>query len=53
LATTVYSVEEVTLQNGSTVKLKPLSIKELRKFMLVLQGSKRFNYRGRNSQRIN
>ena len=39
MATTVYSVEEVTLQNGSTVKLKPLSIKELRKFMLVLQAA--------------
>ena len=39
MATTVYSVEELTLQNGSTVKLKPLSIKELRKFMLVLQGA--------------
>ena len=39
MATTVYSVEEVTLQNGSTVKLKPLSIKELRKFMIVLQAA--------------
>jgi hypothetical protein len=37
LATTVYSVEEITLQDGSTVKLKPLSIKELREFMLALQ----------------
>jgi hypothetical protein len=36
LATTVYSVEEVTLQDGSIVKLKPLSIKELRKFMAVI-----------------
>jgi len=39
LATTVYSVEELTLQNGSTIKLKPLSIKELRKFMNVLQAA--------------
>jgi hypothetical protein len=37
LATTVYDVEEIQLQNGSTVKLKPLTIKELRKFMVVIQ----------------
>jgi len=37
LATTVYNVEEITLQNGTTVKLKPLTIKELRKFMVVIQ----------------
>ena len=37
LATTVYNVEEVQLQNGQTVKLKPLSIKELRKFMEAIQ----------------
>jgi phosphohistidine swiveling domain-containing protein len=37
LATTVYNVEEITLQNGVTVKLKPLTIKELRKFMVVIQ----------------
>ncbi len=37
MATTVYSVEEITLQNGVTVKLKPLTIKELRKFMVVIQ----------------
>ena len=36
MATTVYSVEEITLQNGATVKLKPLTIKELRKFMLAI-----------------
>jgi hypothetical protein len=36
LATTVYDVEEIKLQNGATVQLRPLSIKELRKFMLVL-----------------
>jgi hypothetical protein len=37
LANTVYDVEEITLQNGSTVKLKPLTIKELRKFMVAIQ----------------
>ena len=37
MATTVYDVEEVTLQNGATVKLKPLTIKELRKFMVAIQ----------------
>lgn len=37
MATTVYSVEEIELQNGAKVKLKPLSIKELRKFMEVMQ----------------
>jgi hypothetical protein len=37
LATTVYDVEEITLQNGAKVTLKPLTIKELRKFMSVIQ----------------
>jgi len=37
LATTVYNVEEITLQNGAVVKLKPLSIKELRKFMIAIK----------------
>jgi hypothetical protein len=37
LATTVYDVEEIQLQNGATVKLKPLTIKELRKFMVAIQ----------------
>ena len=36
MATTVYDVEEIQLQNGATVKLKPLTIKELRKFMKVI-----------------
>jgi phosphohistidine swiveling domain-containing protein len=36
LATTVYDVEEIQLQNGATVKLKPLTIKELRKFMAAI-----------------
>jgi len=37
LATTVYNVEEIQLQSGQTVKLKPLSIRELRKFMETIQ----------------
>ena len=37
MATTVYDVEEITLQNGSKITLKPLSIKELRKFMSAIQ----------------
>lgn len=36
MATTVYSVEEIELQTGDKVKLKPLSIKELKKFMNVM-----------------
>jgi hypothetical protein len=31
LATKVYDVEEIELQNGDKAKLKPLSIKQLRK----------------------
>ena len=37
MATTVYNVEEIELQNGDKVKLKPLTIKELRKFMTAVQ----------------
>jgi hypothetical protein len=37
LATTVYDVEEIELQNGAKAKLKPLSIKQLRKFMEVVK----------------
>jgi len=36
LATTIYDVEEIELQNGAKVKLKPLTIKELRKFMAAI-----------------
>jgi hypothetical protein len=36
LATTVYDVEEITLQNGDKVRLKPLTIKALRKFMAAI-----------------
>ena len=37
MATKVYDIEEIELQNGSKVILKPLTIKELRKFMTVMQ----------------
>ena len=37
MATTIYDVEEIELQNGAKVKLKPLTIKELRKFMAAIQ----------------
>jgi hypothetical protein len=36
LATTVYDTEEIVLQNGVNVILKPLTIKQLRKFMVVI-----------------
>lgn len=39
MATTVYDVEEVTLQNGQLVKLKPLSISKLRKFMKIMNNT--------------
>ncbi len=37
MATTVYDVEEIELQNGSKIKLKPLTIKALREFMLEIK----------------
>ena len=37
MATTVYDVEEIELQDGSVVKLKPLSIKKLKDFMAEIQ----------------
>ena len=37
MATKVYDIEEIELQNGSKAILKPLTIKELRKFMTVIQ----------------
>ncbi len=37
MATTIYDVEEIELQNGDKAKLKPLTIKELRKFMAAIQ----------------
>jgi len=39
MATTVYDIEEIELQDGSKAKLKPLSIKQLRKFMTAIQKS--------------
>lgn len=37
MATTVYTTEEITLQDGKSVTLKPLNIKGLRKFMAKMQ----------------
>jgi hypothetical protein len=36
LATTVYEIVEIELSDGSTIALKPLPIKQLRKFMAVV-----------------
>lgn len=36
MATQVYTTEEVSLQDGTVVELKPLTIKNLRKFMKVI-----------------
>lgn len=36
MATTVYTTEEIELQDGTTVTLRPLNIKNLRKFMRVM-----------------
>lgn len=36
MATTVYDVETIKLQDGTEVELKPLSIKKLREFMAVI-----------------
>ena len=36
MASTVYDVEKIKLQNGAEVELKPLTIKELREFMKVI-----------------
>ena len=36
MATTVYNVEEIELQNGAKAKLKPLSIFDLREFMKAM-----------------
>ena len=37
MATTVYTTEEVSLQDDSKVTLKPLTIKNLRKFMAIMK----------------
>jgi hypothetical protein len=36
MATTIYDVEQIELQNGAKVTLKPLTIKDLRKFMAAI-----------------
>lgn len=36
MATEVYTVEEVTLQDGENVELRPLNISRLRKFMVFM-----------------
>jgi hypothetical protein len=38
LATTVYDVLEIELSDGSTLTLRPLPIKQLRKFMATING---------------
>jgi len=38
LATTVYDVVEIELADGTTLTLRPLPIKQLRKFMEKIQG---------------
>lgn len=37
MATTVYDVVEIELSNGDSVTLKPLSIKQLKKFMTIIK----------------
>jgi hypothetical protein len=37
LATTVYDVVEIELADGSNISLKPLPIKQLKKFMTVIR----------------
>jgi len=37
LPTTVYNVEEIELSDGSSISLKPLSIKQLKNFMTVIK----------------
>ena len=37
MATTVYDVVEIELSNGETLTIKPLPIKQLRKFMEVIK----------------
>ena len=36
MATTVYDVLDIELSDGSTIELKPLPIKQLRKFMEII-----------------
>ena len=37
MATTVYDIVEIELSNGESLTIKPLPIKQLRKFMAVIQ----------------
>ena len=37
MATTVYDIVEIELSNGELLTIKPLPIKQLRKFMTVIQ----------------
>ena len=39
MATTVYDVVDIELSDGSTIELKPLPIKQLRKFMEVINSA--------------
>ena len=38
MATTVYDIVDIELSDGTNITLKPLPIKQLRKFMEVIQG---------------
>jgi hypothetical protein len=40
LAKTVYNVESLTLQDGTEVEVRPLNIKQLRKFMEIIEKMK-------------
>jgi hypothetical protein len=46
LATTVYDIVEVELSDGSTIELRPLPIKQLRKFMNVIKEMDAVNEEG-------
>jgi hypothetical protein len=37
MATTVYDVEQIELSDGSTLTIRPLSIKNLKKFLAVMR----------------
>ena len=37
MATTVYEIVEVELSNGESLTIKPLTIKQLRKFMTIIK----------------
>ena len=37
MATTVYDIVEIELSNGESLTIKPLPIKQLRKFMAIIQ----------------